>query len=204
MSDTQHDSTDSGGPTRFQSVVKLFVAALALVAFGYLLSLVPPFERPLPGTPITIETAVLGGIALVVFGLFVVVADELETVAADRLEGPQEVIDEAASVLKYLVIFLAFVAVYDPLARAVVPFLVETGNAWLFDLAFTVVALALLAIVAVLVYRSLDPLATLVTGYVEDGEPEEAFETDDADEDDADEDDADETVDGDGANAAAN
>lgn len=173
MSQTEHDP-DAGGPTRFQSVVKLFVAALAVVAFGYLLSLVPPFERPLPGTPITIETAVLGVLAVVVFGLFVVIADELETVAADRLAGPDEVVDEAAAVLKYLVIFLAFVAVYEPLARAVVPFLAEAGNAWLFDLVFTVVALALLAVAAALVYRSLDPLASLLTGYVEDDASEEA------------------------------
>ncbi|WP_255148826.1 hypothetical protein [Halorarius halobius] len=161
---------DADGPTRLESVVKLFLGTLAVVAFGYLLSLVPPFERPLPGTPITVEAALLGVLALVVFGLFVVIADELETVAAERLDGPGDVDEAAGGILKYLVVFLAFLAVYDPLARAVVPFLAETGNAWLFDAAYTVVALLLLALAAALVYTSLDPLAEMLTGYVESEE----------------------------------
>lgn len=167
----EHTTTDAAdepsGPTRLQSVVKLFLGTLAIVAFGYLLSLVPPFEQQLPGTPITIEAAILGVLAVIVFGLFVVIADELETVAAERLDGPGDVDESAGGILKYVVVFLAFLAVYEPLARAVVPFLAESGNAWLFDVAYAVVALLLLALTAALVYVSLDPLATMLAGYID-------------------------------------
>ncbi|WP_255195179.1 hypothetical protein [Halorarius litoreus] len=166
MSDSNYDAVDAGEPTRLQSVVKLTLGAIVLVVLGSLLSLVPPLSRPLPGTPISIETAILGVFSVVVLGLFVAVADEFEAVVAERLDGPERVVGEVAAVAKYLVVFLAFIAVYEPLARAVVPFLAGADVVWLFDLGYSVVALGLLAIVGVLVYRNLDPVAALVTDYV--------------------------------------
>lgn len=160
--------SETEGPTRLESTVKLVLGAFGVVAFAYLASLLPPLDRPLPGTPITVEDALFGIAAVVVLGLFVVVADELERIVAERVDGPAAVVGEAAAVVRYLVVFLAFVAVYEPLARATVPFLAASDAAWLFDLAYVAVALGLLAAVAVRVARSLDPLAALLAGRIAD------------------------------------
>lgn len=158
------------GPTRLESVVKLVAGAFGVVLFAYLLGLLPPLERQLPGTPITVEDAVFGVAGVVVLGIFVAVGDVLEDVVDERLDGPEGVVGEAGRVVKYLVVFLAFVAIYQPLGRAVVPFLAANDAAWLYDVTYTLVALALLVAVALLVYRSLDPLASLVTDTITGGD----------------------------------
>lgn len=155
--------SEATGPTRLESVVKLVLGALGVVVFAYLLSLLPPLERQFPGTPISFEDALFGVAAVVVLGIFVAVGDVLADVVGERLDGPESVVGEVGRVVKYLVVFLAFVAVYQPLGRAVVPFLAASDAAWLYDVTYTLVALALLVAVALLVYRSLDPLASLLT-----------------------------------------
>lgn len=171
MSTSQRDADGSStDKPPLRPVVRLVVVALAAVTLGYLASLVPTLSRPLRGTPVTVATAILGVVAVVAFALFVAVAARLETVVAGRLAGPGAAVDAAAAALKYLVVFLAFVAIYEPVARAVVPLLADGGTVWVFDLVFTVVALGLLAVVASVVARNLDPLAAVVSQHLRNGD----------------------------------
>lgn len=152
----------SVGPSRAKSIVKFLLSVVGLVLLLGLLGLVPPLDRTVPNTPITYVEVVNAVVVVAILGLFVVVADELTDVVRERLSGPETLVEDAATLTKYLVVFLAFLATYEPLARAVVPFLRTGGTPWVFDLAFLVVALVLLGLMVTRAARGLDPLATLV------------------------------------------
>lgn len=161
------------GPDRLRPVVRLLLVTLVLVALGYLASLVPTLSRPLGGTSVTVATALLAVVAVVAFGLLVALAHHLGRLAAARLDGPAGAGDVTGAVVRYVVVFLALVAVYDPVERAMVPFLADRGAVWVFDLLFTAIALGLLLILAALVARNLDPLAALLTRTIEGNEGRE-------------------------------
>lgn len=173
--------SEADSPTRVKAVVKLVLVAFGVVLFAYLLSLLPPLERALPGTPISYEDALFGLAAVVVLGLFVAVGNQLEQVVDERLTSEDRAVRGTGRMLNYLVVFLAFVAVYRPLARAIVPFLAASGTAWLFDLAYVLVALGLLVAVVLPLYRSLDELARLIAMWLDgrEGEPAAGEDTSD-------------------------
>jgi len=165
MTETEPRAVD--GPTRAESIVKLLLGVVGLFVLLFLLTLVPPFERRIPGTPITFEALLTAVVVVVIFGLFVVVADQLGELTRERL-GRRDEGDElpmnAGTTVRYLVVFLAFLVMYRPLADATVPFLVRNDTPWVYDLTFSVVSLVLLALVAYYAYRCIDPVTTRISG----------------------------------------
>lgn len=155
------DRSRSTASTRLEAAAKPLLAIVGLIVAGALLGLVPTLDSQLPGTPVTVEAAVVGVLAVVAFGLVVVAATTLEAVVAEHLSTHGDVAPAAGDVAKYLTVFLGLVAVYAPVTRALFPFLRETDAAGVFDLGYTVAALALLVAVGVVVYRYLDELAAI-------------------------------------------
>jgi hypothetical protein len=169
---TETEPTAAGEPTRGRSIVKLLLGVVGLLALLFLLTLVPPLERLIPGTPITFEALLTGILAVVIFGLLVVVGDQLGELTRERLAGtPEERFPwHAGAAVKYLVVFLAFLVTYEPLARTTVPFLLRNGIPWTYDMAFTAVSVALLALATYYAYRCLDPVAARVSAAFLEGE----------------------------------
>lgn len=163
--------------TRLETVAKPLLAVAGLVVAGGLLGLVPTLDAGLPGAPVSLETALVGVLAVVAFGLFVAAATKLEVVVAERLSDRGDLAAAAGTIAKYLVVFLGLVGAYAPVTRALYPFLKGTDAAGLFDLGFTVAALALLAAVGVVVYRHLDDLTALVVAHVAPGSVDEPVTT---------------------------
>lgn len=155
-------------PNRVEEIAKLLLGAAGLVVLAGLLSIIPPLERAVPGTPdgvfVTFETVVSGLVTVVVVGLFLVIADELEALVVERLPGRDPLVEDAGAVVKYLVVFLVLVAAYGPLADVAAPFLAPSDTVWLFDLAYVLVTLLPLAVAASLVVGNLDELASLLVG----------------------------------------
>lgn len=156
------------GPTRVEGIAKLLLGAAGLVILVALLSIIPPLERPVPWTPddvfVTFQTVIAALVTVVVVGLFIVVADELEALVVERLDGPEPLVRDAGVVAKYLLIFLVLVASYGPLVALARPFLAPSDTVWVFDLGFVLVSLLPLGIAAYVVAGNLDELSGLLVG----------------------------------------
>jgi hypothetical protein len=164
------------GPTRAQGIVRLLLSVVGLLVLLFLVTLVPPLEREIPGTPVTFEALFTAVLMVVIFGLLVVVADQLGELTRERLAASDAVEDRtlpmnAGATMQYFVIFLAFLVLYRPLAAATVPFLQRNDTPWVYDVAFAAVALLLLVLVGYYGYRCLDPVAKQVSETVFDSEP---------------------------------
>ena len=154
------------GPKTVESVSKLVLGAGALAFVLALASLLPGLDLLLPRTPVTLA-AVLGALAtLVVVGLLLYLASGLAALTRLALEGPADVVEHVAAIVHWLVVLAAVLVAHAGLAPAVTP-LVE-GVGWLYDLAFLLLALGPLAVVAVRCYVAVDPLAALVAERVND------------------------------------
>lgn len=155
------------GPKTVESISKLVLGVGAL-AFGLALaSLLPGLDLLLPRTPVTLA-AVLGALATVaVVGLLLYLASGLAAMTRLALDGPAEVVEHVASISHWLVVLAAVLVAHAGLAPALAPLLGEVR--WVFDLAFLLLALGPLAVVAVRCYVVLDPLAALVADRVNDG-----------------------------------
>ena len=159
-------------PTRIgrdtaRSVSKLLLAAGSLVFLLYLLSLLPGIDRLIPRTPVTFAALV----ATVVTGTIVVLllysAPKLASLVRYVLDGPTLIVENLASVAYWLVVLAAVLVAHPGFAGAAMPFVDDL--AWLYDVAFLVVALPPVAIVAYRLYVSLDPGAELLAETVVHG-----------------------------------
>lgn len=148
-----------------QSVGKVILATLALIWLLSLVSILPGVDRLVPGTPITF-VAIAGAIATVVLvGLLLYLAPTLANLVRSTISGPQQVVDDIASIVHLFLVLVAVLVAYRGLAAAVVPVfavLVGSDAAWLYDILFFALALPPLAILAARVYVSLDPMAELL------------------------------------------
>lgn len=156
------------GPSRVEGIAKLLLGAAGLVILVALLSIIPPLDRPMPWAPdnvfVTFQTVITALVTVVIVGLFIVVADELEALVVERLDGPDALVRDAGALAKYLVIFLVLVASYGPLVALARPFLAPSETVWVFDLGFVLVSLLPLGIAAYVVAGDLDDLAGLLVG----------------------------------------
>lgn len=149
-------------PSKVQSLVRLVLGVVGLFVLLFLLTLVPPLEQEIPQTPVTYEAVITAAVTVVIFGLFVVIADELGDVVEARLAGPDGLVSDVGSLVQYLVVFLAFLVMYEPLFNATVPFLARNNTPWVYDLVFVAVAFLLLGVTAFYAYRTIGPVAELV------------------------------------------
>lgn len=163
------------GTDTVESASKIVLGTGALVAVLALASLLPGLDLLVPRTPVTLA-AVVGALAtLAVVALLLYLASALAALTRLALDGPAEVVEHLASVVHWLVVLAAVLVAHAGLAPAVTP-LVD-GAAWLYDLAFLLIALGPLVVVATRLYVAVDPLAELIADSVA-GESEREAETD--------------------------
>lgn len=151
-----------------RSVSKLLLAAVSLVFVLYLLALLPGIDRLVPLTPITFA-AVVGAIATVVLvALILYATPKLASLTRMRLDGPEVVVENVASVVYWLGVLAAVLVAHRGLAGAVTPFM--DGFVWAYDVAFLLLSLPAVAVIAVRLYVSLDPSADALADRVVDGD----------------------------------
>lgn len=156
--------TGSVGHETVRSVSKILLGAAALVFVAYLVSLLPGVDRLVPQTPVTFAALIGAFVTLVVVALLLSAAPKLAELTRMALGGPQEVIENFASLVYWLVVLAAVLVAHAGLAGALVPFL--GGVAWLYDVAFLLLALPAVAFVAARLYASIDPTAELLADRV--------------------------------------
>ncbi len=144
---------------RVRSIGKLLFATLGLLFLLSVVSLLPGIDLFVPNTPLTLFALASAIVTLAVVGLLLYVAPGLARLTRATLGGPDEIVDDVASVVHLLVVLAAVLVAHRGLAPAVTPFLEDAT--WAYDVTFLLISLPLLAVVASQLYASLDPAADL-------------------------------------------
>jgi len=152
---------DAVDESTLRSSIRLLLAAVGLVFLLFLVSLLPGLDRLVPQTPVSFAALVGAVVTLAVVGLLVVLAPMLASLVRVTLAEPKELVEHLASVVLYFVLLVAVLVAHQGLAAAVTPFL--GGAAWLYDIAFLLLSLPPLIVVAVRLYAALDPATDLLT-----------------------------------------
>ncbi|ELY87748.1 hypothetical protein C483_17663 [Natrialba hulunbeirensis JCM 10989] len=159
-----HATSQSVRYETIQSISKLLLGTIALLAFVGLVSVLPGVDRVIPGTPITVMAIVSFVATIAVVGLLLVLAPGLAELVRSTLDGPQQVVDDIASVVHLFVVLVAVLVAHSGMAPAITPLL--EGATWVYDVVFFAIALPPLAILAARVYVSLDPMSELLADRV--------------------------------------
>ena len=157
------------GRERIRSASKVVLGVGALLLVVALASLLPGVGRLLPESPFGV-LAVAGALtALAVAALLVYLARGLATLVRASLDGPRDVVENLASIVHWVVVLFAVLVVHAGLGAVVTPVLGDLT--WVYDVAFLLVALAPLTVVAARLYVSLDPAAELLADRLDSGSP---------------------------------
>ena len=150
------------GHETVQSVSKVVLGIASLVFLTALAAQLPGLDLLVPGTPITLGAAIVALATVVVVGLLAYLAAGLAALAKAALGGPRAVVENAASVVYWVVVLVAVLVAHEGFAPVVAPVL---GDAvWVYDLAALLVALVPLVFVAARLSVALDPAADLFAG----------------------------------------
>lgn len=144
-----------------EAVVREALVVLGIASLTGLALLVPGAGRELPGAAITIGDVILAAGTAAVVGSLLYSVPRVRDLVSSAIVGPSTVVDDVSAVAGYLVAFVAVLVGHRGLAPVAVP--VIDGVAWAYDQAFLLFAAIVLALMARRLYRSLDPIAGLVT-----------------------------------------
>ncbi|MXR50054.1 hypothetical protein GRX03_00320 [Halovenus sp. WSH3] len=160
-----HDSSDGTVEREtVRAVSKILLGAGSLVFVAYLLTLLPGVGRLVPRTPVTFAALIGSVVSLAVVALLLSVAPRLAALARMSLDGPADIVENAASLVYWLTVLAAVLIAHAGLSGTVRPLVGGVG--WLYDLVFLLLALPAVAIVAARLYASLDPTAELLADRV--------------------------------------
>jgi hypothetical protein len=158
------------GRERIRAASKVVLGVGALLFVVALASVLPGAGRLLPESPFGV-LAVAGALtSLAVAALLVYLARGLATLVRASLDGPRDVVENLASVVHWVVVLLAVLVVHAGLGAVVTPVLGDLT--WVYDVAFLLVALVPLAVVAARLYVSLDPAAELLADRLDADRPD--------------------------------
>jgi len=158
------DIRESVSRESVRSVSKLLLVAAWLVFVLYLFTILPGVDRVIPQTPVTLA-ALVGAIAtFALVGLLLYSAPKLATLVRMGLEGPREIVENVSSVAYWSVVLAAVLVAHRGFVGVVQPFL--DGFMWIYDIAFLLLALPVVAFIGARLYASLDPSSELVADRV--------------------------------------
>ncbi len=146
------------------TVTKLLLVAAWVVIMLSLARLLPGIDRLVPRTPVTFAALLSAIAAAVVAALLWSLAPKLSVLVRARLDGPKSVVEHLSAVVYWLVLLTAVLVVHRGFADAVTPYLGSLD--WLYDVAFLLVALPLLAVIGARLYASLEPSSELLADRV--------------------------------------
>lgn len=160
------------------SLIKLGIAAVALLVFLVLISLVPGIDRLIPGLPVTYAAMISAFVTLaIVIVLFRFAATTRSAIQNFRtsIEG---VANEVAAIFYWTIAFLGVVIAYEGFAPSIEPLAIESDVLWAYDGAFFVLGIITLAILGYHCLRLLDPLAELIVLKIRsDGTSDDTIQT---------------------------
>ncbi|MFC7166047.1 hypothetical protein [Halospeciosus flavus] len=117
----------------------------------------------IPSTPITITALAVALITVAILAVLVYAAPHVETLVTQALAANEPLAPKAGTIAKSLVFVATVLVAYHGFAGVVVPFLEPTDTVWMYDIAFLALALIPTAVIAIALYRALDPAAEQLT-----------------------------------------
>lgn len=151
------------------TVRRILVVLVGLVGLLFVLGLVavlPAVDRVLAALDLPLGAVLVAVATLLVVGALVLVAPTTRSALAQALDGPEEVVANAAASAMYLVYFAAVVVAYRGFDAVVTPLFGAFDLQGVYHLAFLLVGLVVLAALVRRLYRCWGPVTDLLTGYV--------------------------------------
>lgn len=139
--------------------VKLFMALIIIFVLNFVVGLLPGFDNTLGETSVTIASLVSGVFTLVAVLLVGNFGRELEPRLKDVMDVTDE-LAEIATLVKHLIYLVAVTIAYGGLQGVVVPLM---GEAWVYELAFLVLALVPTVLIIYDFYRNFEDFTDLAT-----------------------------------------
>lgn len=147
-------------------IVKLILALIALFVLRFIITNLPGLGTEIPGTPIAFSTLAGGVITLVMVGIILNFGREIEPRIERAVNGPREVVEDMATIAKFLVFLVGIIIAYDGLSSLVLPFLVPDPGTWAYDVLFLLGALIPTIIIAQRMFENLEAMTDLLTQQV--------------------------------------
>lgn len=153
-----------------QSTVRRIVGALVglaglLLVLG-LVAVLPAVDRLLAALAVPPATLFVGIATLFVVVVLAFLAPAVGSLVEQSLDGPDEVVEGAASSAMYLVWFAGVVLAYRGFAGVLTPLFDAFGIGGLYHLGFLAVGLLVLGVLARQLYHCWEPVTDLLTEYV--------------------------------------
>jgi hypothetical protein len=159
-------STDTLAP-----IVREAVIVAALLSFMGLGLLLPAVGQEFPGTGIAIADIVVAAGTVGIVGTLIWAGPAIRSAVVASLTGPPQVLEDAASIARNLVVFAAVLIAHWGLGPVLRPVLQVP---WAYDMGFLLIAIVPLAVIAYRLYTSLDPIVAFVTDGLVNGDSEES------------------------------
>lgn len=145
-------------------VVKLLVALVGLFILRFIAVRLPGVETQVPGlTGVTFGALVGAIISLVMVGIIVNFAREIEPRLNRVLSGPDHIVTDISEAVKYALFLAGILIAYDGLARVIVPFLLPDPGPWVYDVVFLLIALVPTVLIAQRIYRNVEEMTDIIT-----------------------------------------
>lgn len=163
---------DAIDESTLEPIVKLLLVVAGLFLLWGLVANLPGIEAVVPATAVTLGAVLGAAVTLGIVFALAAVAVALEPALVQAMSGPADVVDDAATIAKHVVLFVAVVVAHGGLEPLVAPTLEAVDLAWTYDLLFLVLALVPTAVIALTMLRGFDGAATHLTGRLSaDDEP---------------------------------
>lgn len=159
MTDDTLSTSDRIDAGAVEPVVRVGVLAAGVVALTALATALPGTGYELFDTGVVVGEVLTATATLALVVLLAYATPHVADLVASALDGPREVVDDAAAVAGYVVVFFAVVLAHQGLE----PVLGALLGEGLHDLGFLLLAVVPLAGIAHRFWRSLDPITGLVT-----------------------------------------
>jgi hypothetical protein len=154
-----------------RTVIKLVVATIGLLLVRAMLALLPGGDRPIPGTPIELETVLVAIFMFLIAGVVIYYGRQLSATVASSGYVTPDLREAGSRMILGLSLFIALLTVYDGLSSIAVGFLIDDpATRFVFDAVFLLAGLLVLLWLGHTVLRNLDPFIDAVTDVVTRGE----------------------------------
>lgn len=147
-------------------VVKLFLALIALFVLRFIVTNLPGLGTEIPGAPVSFSTLAGGVITLVMVGIILNFGREIEPRIGRAVSGPADVVEDMATIAKFLVFLVSIIIAYGGLESLVLPFLIPDPGSWAYDVVFLLGALIPTVIIAQRMFENLEAMTDLLTKQV--------------------------------------
>jgi hypothetical protein len=154
--------------TTVRRLVSVLVGLTGLLFVLGLVAMLPAVNRLLSALAIPPVKLLVALATLLVVAALVILAPIVQVLVEQSLDGPDDVVENAAASAMYLVGFAAVVIAYRGFAGAVTPLFNAFGIGGVYHLAFLATGLLVLTMLVRRLYRCWEPVTDLLTSYVTD------------------------------------